>query len=387
MQKPRDMTCSLLEIVFLILFAQLLALILFSLMSERAPRFMYLFGVDYHALYEAAGDLFSGVNPYTDTRLLQPMYTPPFSLCVGGLFHWTSTRNACILFAFLNIGLIVWSLLRYAAYLGLHWRSKLMLLLIASVYYPVYYLVDRGNSDGIMLALLVLAFTARHWSARAVSLGTSVAIKVYSGVFLLMFAFRKKWKMLFASLLTAILLQVPFAKFLVSSQHAILSRSHRFVTFENMSPGACLFRVLDPLGIPGATTPALAAFWALTLLWTLTRARQEEMGGGWVIYLPWLMAFPSLVFPYTGVLLLLLLAYVVRSVEISAWRLSDTLLLAGFVLTGVNAVAWDYALEPFTAFSRRVHLLTPTGTVLLILGACLWVARRDPTLTTAGERP
>lgn len=366
-----DFTPSLFEMVFLILFAQLFALVLCSFVFQQGPVFVerIFFGFDYKFFYAGVGDWFCGIDPYTvDRRLV----TPPFSLCAGALFHWVRFERARDLFFILNTGLIAWSLLSYARQVGLNCRAKLMLILIASVYYPAYFLIERGNLDGIMLALLVLAFTAQHWLARAILLGASVAIKLYSGTFLVVFSYRRKWGLLLATVLAAAFFQLPFAGFLGSFIHAVLSRSTVNSLKENISPGAWIYLVSGRPHVPGATA-VLLVFWALTLLWMLTRARNEETPGGWALYVPWMIAFPTVVYPYTGVLLLVLLAFVVQKVDGASLRVSDSLLLVGFLLSGTHAVAWTHALEPLTRFSRAFHLLNPTGTVLLILGACLWV--------------
>ena len=139
-----------LQKLFVIFFVQLFLLILVSFVEQGGPVFVYryFFGLDFHDFYLGASDLFHHLDPYIRGRL----FTPPSSILIGiALFHLPFKIATLIVFV-INIGLIFASLLALARQFGLTQSNRLALLGVAATFYPVYFVVERGNLDGITFA-------------------------------------------------------------------------------------------------------------------------------------------------------------------------------------------------------------------------------------------
>ncbi|MDE3103955.1 MAG: DUF2029 domain-containing protein [Acidobacteriota bacterium] len=378
-----------LEKIFLLLFAQIVALILLSFLFQQGVQLIwdpFYFGLDFKDFYRGFVLWIHGQNPMDDFVLSYRLTKPPFSLAAGGLFAWTSFGRASVLFFLLNLGLVGWSVDRYARELAMLRRSRQLLLLIAAIYYPVYFLVERGNLDGLMLALVVLAFTAQNRLVRTVALGASIGMKLYTGVLAAVWAYQRKWRAALAAVAAAVVLQLPFYRLFVTVHRTVDDRFATIDLRQNMSPGSLLtlgYMMFHPELNMRVVNLTLVTIWLLTLGWKVWRSRRWETPRDWVLYLPWLVAYPALVYPYTGVFLLLVLAYVVQESRGRKLRDCDQLLLAGFLLTGVQSFGWTHALEPLSHGFMVVHLLNAIGTTLMLLGACTWQPANAPQVAAA----
>ena len=142
--------------LFILFFAQLFLLILISFIQQSGPVFVqrFFFGLDYYDFYLGASDLFHHLDPYLRGRI----YTPPSSILVGLLLSWLPFKWAAGTYLVLNVGSIFASIKVLARQFGLSRQNEFALLGITAAFYPVYFVVERGNLDGIMLALLVFGF-------------------------------------------------------------------------------------------------------------------------------------------------------------------------------------------------------------------------------------
>lgn len=364
---PTRRTHEILPIIFWALFLQLFLLIAVSFVMQFGPLFVtrFIFGLDFADFYNAAGDWLAGMDPYARGRL----YTPPSSILVGLAFHWTSFAIARLLFFFVNIALVYASLRALSRQFQLTRANESALLGITAVFYPFYFLVERGNLDGIMLALLVFGFRSRNSLFRAGMVGASLAVKVYTGLMVLVLLRKRSWKVAGLAVLVVLLLQVPFAALAPNFIQAVSGRSELFRMDENISPAALFKLVLFAAG-GDFWKLAFLLTWAATLLVRLLHAGGGDLRETWPTFVPWMISFPIVVYPYSGVLALSLVALIAAHAQQRKILNSEAVVLIGFGLLGFQAIAW-------TAFGARsalalvlIHSVCSLGTLLMLLGAC-----------------
>ncbi|HVZ16405.1 MAG TPA: glycosyltransferase family 87 protein [Terriglobales bacterium] len=352
--------------LFIAFFVQLVMIVGVSLITQFGPVFVvrFFFGLDYFDFYVAAQDWLHHVDPYLRGRL----YTPPSSILVGLLLEWLPFESARLIVFVLNVSLIYYSLRALARHFGLSRRNEFLLLGTAATFYPFYFLIERGNLDGIMLALLVFGFASRHWLVRSLLLGASMAVKVYSGLLFVVMLLRKRsWKVIGAGALVFALMQIPFLPLVSSFLHAIGGRSGLFRIDENISPAALIMLLF--LG-KGPWKIVFFGFWAATLIYRLLRDRGGNLTETWPVYVPWMISCPVVVYPYSGVLALALVALVAAACQKRAPTNAEKTVLVGFGLLGFQAVAWTTYLYPLIHTAILLHVTCAVGTSCMIAGAC-----------------
>jgi len=82
---------------------------------------------------------------------------------------------------------------------------------------------------------------------------------------------------------------------------------------------------------------------------------------------------PLVVYPYSAVLTLPLLAYQASRVKDLHWKAPEWIFVSGFLLLGVQQNAWIELLVTMGAPGAWVYLLNSLGTALLMVGCCLQV--------------
>lgn len=352
--------------LFGIFFVQLFLLIAGSFVTQFGPVFVVrlFFGLDYYDFYRAATDWLHQIDPYLRGRL----YTPPSSILVGLAFSWLPFPLAAFLVLLLNIGLVYLSLKALSRQFGLSRANERALIGITFTFYPFYFLVERGNLDGIMLALLVFGFASRRTAVRALMLGASVAVKIYSGLlFALMLLRKRNWNVVSGGALVFLILQLPFIYLVRSFVEAIAGRTDLLRLDENISP-AVVVSVL--FGGMGPWKLVFLLLWLGTLLYRVSRDRGENMAQMWPVYVPWMISFPTLVYPYSGVLALALVALIAGECQRRQPRNSEKMVLVGFGLLGFQAVAWTTLLLGTTHNPSAIHMTCAIGTLFMIAGAC-----------------
>ena len=372
---------AVLPYVFAALFSQFIALIAVSFIRQQGVVFVpqFFFGLDYADFYAAAADWWTGVDPYHRGRL----YTPPSSLLVGLTFQWLAFPGARLAFFVLNIALVYWSIRTLARQLELTRSNERALLACAALFYPFYFLIERGNLDGIMLALLVFGFRSRSWLVKACAIGTSVAIKLYSGLILLVLLRKRRWTIVLASVMVGALLQLPFAGLLPNFLTAVATRSGLFRLDENISPAA-IFR-LALAGLGGDIWKAAFLFvWVVTLTIRAKNDAPDDLSDSWPAYVPWMISIPVVVYPYSGILSLALAAWVAAQTQRRRIALADLLALTGFGLLGVQAAAWTALVARDPVTTALIHSVCALGTLLMMIGTC-WISSAAPS--TEPHRP
>ncbi len=324
-------------------------------------------GWDYHAFYQAGVAWIHGADPYSVLRHPNGspgLVTPAPSILPGVLLSFLPFHAAALSFMVVNGLLVLFSINKLAVHLGIGIHSRRLLLAISSIYYPFLYLVERGNIDGLILACLVFAGIARRWLVRCILLALSIALKLYPLLLLAVLAARRKFAMLAAVAGLTCAFILPFARYTGSFLHSLALRGARLKVLENISP-ALLFGYFP---FPGWKI-AYFAFWGLTLGFMLWRDRRYSKLN-LLAFIPWMVAFPAVVYPYCAVLYLLLLTVIVAKGSSPREESADNLFLAGFIFNGVMAYTLKSLLQQFPAVCFVLDLLAPIGSTMIIFSAC-----------------
>ena len=197
-------------------------------------------------------------------------------------------------------------------------------------------------------------------------LGLSVALKLYTALLLVPLTVNRRWKQATTTLAVCVALFVSFYPLFASFLRTQMARSVEAYLVENISPAA-LATIFGSYAEGRAFKLTYLAFWLLSYLCMLVRHRRSSLDVQTIYSLPWMMAMPFLVLPYTGILLLPLLA--LRSREIAARGLMtvyDYLFLGGFLLVGVQPLAMTDYFMWLTHSHRFFFVINPLGTTVII---------------------
>lgn len=344
--------------VFRLLLAQLIFIAIWSLVAQTGPVFVqrFFFGLDFADFYRAGSDWLHGINPYLRVRF----FTPPPSLLVGTVFAWIPFGVAKFVFFILNLGIILLSVRACARKLGLSNRCRDYLTGIALLFYPVYFLVERGNLEGLVLGCLCWAYCTENETVRGVLVGLAGGLKLYPLLLVAPSVSKRDWRFRLTALVTFSLLMVAFYPLLHSFVSSVLRRGSIYQQWENISPAG----IIVAFGGLIVGKWLYVTCWAGTFLLMRRRMKEsEEEDRTILLFLPWMVAFPAQVFPYGGVLLLPVLAWKLSKIEESGVRLQDKVFLFGFLLLGIQAWALTYY---FPNMGSVFHLANSLGMVLIL---------------------
>ena len=356
-----------LRAAWIALFVQMDCLIFFSFIHQSGPELVkpFYFGCDYRDFHLAASSLTHNINPYARDRI----FSPPSSLLYGLIFSWLPLRWAALSMFFINIFLIFASIHVLTLRYEMNRLDRWELFGIASLFYPTYFLVQRGNMDAIMLAFLSLCLRFKNRIFQALLLGVSMAFKAYSGLIFVLLTLRKRnWGMAFGCVIAYAVLQIPFLKWETVFVRELTGRANFFYDAENLSPSVFFYHAFH------GHTPwkfAFIFFWSATLIWKILRSDLSAPLESWPTYTPWMMSLPIVVYPYTGVLALALLAYISNKKKHFFPAYSGIPILIGFLLLGFQTHAWETLLSQFTKHAVNLNFINASGTMLMILGVCV----------------
>ncbi len=121
-------------------------------------------------------------------------FTYPAPLLACFLAYWTLTPHPLAAYlATVNLFALI-----AAAVLGTR-RPALRLPVVLTLFgsYPLMFLLDRANIEGLVwipLALGVLAFARRHYTTAAILIGIATGMKIFPGALLLLFLPKKQYR-------------------------------------------------------------------------------------------------------------------------------------------------------------------------------------------------
>jgi len=376
---------SVLMRVFKVLFIQLQCILFVVLITGVAPVFVQKLGfqIDFYDYCIATSNWLHGVDPYLRIRFV----TPPLSLLAALPLQFLGINIGRVVFMFIDLAIVVASLSSICKWFNLTPRECRLLFGIASMYFPVIFLVERGNQDGIMLGLILVSLFARNRWVKSLALSLSIGIKVYSILLLAPLLLARLWKRVMAVVLLLALLLLPFHSLIWSFIYAQTRRSAELLGAENICPIALLspinvFDVRQQYALNHAVTLAYLTLWIASYAIMLFKNRDSDMTVKAVYSLAWMLAMPLQVFPYTGVMLLPLLVLKCREIaERGLIALPDRLFLMGFCLVGFQQTAFSACFH-FPQMVRLFDALNPLGTALVIGSLLLQSPNRNKMADT-----
>lgn len=317
------------------------------------------FQYDFSGYFVSANSFMAGGSPYPH------MFSPPSALFVILPFAFTPSPVARVLFFLCNIALLLYALTRFGRELGLAPLRIRYLQLISLLYFPFLMLADRGNVDGIVVSLAVLAFLARRTLSRGFLLGLSIAVKLYTVLLVLVLIRRREFRFAITAILTIFLLQIPFLRYEPGFIDTLTARGSSMRLFGNLSP-----YLLFELFIGGSAGKVLfVLFWSGTFVSRLIRDRSSIDPNLWVDYVPWMISLPLVVIPYEGIFLLPLLAVYAKRSETEDLSGPEGLLVPGFILTGFQAIAVTSLFGLGRAYFELINVVGLTMIIVAVTAA------------------
>lgn len=344
---------SLLKLLVVAFALQLQILAIASLWLQNGTVFVkrYFFAMDFHDFVQAAALRLNGLDPYSDKRFV----TAPLSLLIGraGLI-WP--QQSAHLFFLINLALLGVSLQILLRAFSIGKRAAMLIWAIAFSFYPVYFLLERGNLDMVMLFCVAVVISSRHPLVRALALGVSVNLKLYSVLLTFPFLFRRRWLYAIALFSSIVLFAMPYGSLYPSFVHSLLARGATATGTENLSPGL----ILGSIGKTSWGRLTYFCLWLGTLLFATRKFSKAPLQESLLASLPWMMSLPLQVYPYTGVLLLPMLIGHLRKSNEEHPSLSASLFFIGFGLVGIQ----QQALTDAFGFVLHSHRFFPFLNVL-----------------------
>lgn len=364
-----------LRVLMLLLGGQIVALCVACKISTggwNALRVAWV-GCDLVFYHRAAIAWLAGCNPYGVRGFVTP---PPSLLPALLLTHWTALRASDIFF-WTNLALIPAAVWWYARALGLARTERTLLSILSLMLLSTIELIHGGNMDGLIFVCLVLAFTLRGRTASSLAFAFAIGLKLYPAALLAALARRWQWRRTLLVLLWLFVLMLPFVHWWTASIHALAYRQWRF-DVRTIAPAGILHLVYGLTSFTGydsrGTQLTCLSFWVVTLLVALATDRERAVTP-WTLarYVPWLVAWPTLVYPYVGVNLLPVPVALAATLARRAWNRAEWMSLAGFLLFAFRLEQFTN-LMPVRDYSHYWNIgsaVQASGVILMMFGSCL----------------
>ncbi len=296
------------------------------------------FGGDLRDFYLAAQRYVEARPLYSEPRFV----TPPASAAVAALLLDLPFEAAAGLMAVLSVLGVGSAVALVAASTrdrapGSRRRVILTLAVALPVSYPLFFLADRGNIDGLVMLLLFsglyLSSRERHTIVAGACLALAAALKVYPILALLPLALRRRWRLVLVTigwLVVVVVVTSPW-EWVEYADSRLLHRTAEFGWEQNISLPCALgwlaragTRVAAVGGFDGDLVrwvlPATVPVWLLLMLATastdalLGRRDHTRLSDAEAValYTPLMVMLPLQVFPYEMVLPLCLLPVLAR---------------------------------------------------------------------------
>lgn len=348
----------------LVLYLPVIYFSLFRQVSFETVLRMEYPGWDFHFWYDAAQVLISGGDPYS----VAGFPAPPMSLLPALSLSPMDFDSARWVFLAANVALClfaIWFAARANASAPVR-AGFLVTVLFFLASNPAQMLLERGNTDGLVLAALSLAIFSRNRIVAGVGLAIGVAVKVYPVVLFAGLLGQRKWRqMIIASVGIAVLAVVVYP-LTIAYLPTMLGRSGYATYRENIAPHA----ITEYFGWPDAFY-IFALVYVVSMLFLdmritrVARDRQTSLVLLSSYTIPMLFA-PLVVHWYSGVILILLF------IALDAWDASRSR-RRRTVLAAIQAViympAWAYVVVTDSDF---IHIIPALALVVLAGWMVLW---------------
>jgi hypothetical protein len=320
---------------------------------------------DFTYFYNGAQAWLAGRDPYHEFGFI----TPPLSLLIPALLAHLSLARATLCFLCGNLVLVPLSLWWYAGVLRLQLQEKVLLMLAAVLFVSAEESVRGGNMDGLMLVLLIAAFSVRRRLWGAPWLAFSIGLKLYSIVLLPVALRRRQWRFAALTSATLVALLLPFYRLWPAALHALVGRDGLYLPV-SIAPATLLYAFWGELS--RARMELCLVLWAVTFCIALYRDSERRLSANTVArYVPWMISVPALVWSYEGVLALAVLASLVATARRRRLHWGEYCCFTGFLLVGIRTVQITNYIPLTYDFRDHAAVVQSFGVVLMMLGTCL----------------
>jgi hypothetical protein len=345
-------------------------------------------GVDYQDFYQGSLQILNGGSPYQVERFV----TPPLFAFVNLPLALLQFQAAHAIFAFLipfcllAACLLVYRALRNAPEEENH-QFVFNIVLVILFSYPVYFLFERGNIDGVVLFLMCLAVfqVDRYPWLSGLFLALAIHFKLYPVLLLIPLFALRRWKPLLWSLAWTVLLALLMAPYWTEFALLLSKRSNSFQLFENGSlVNTLLFlgRLVSNLTGGGSLAWEFAPLYAAVLFAVFLsvlvladtrlhgRLSPQDHAAHAFLYFPFMVALPKSVYHYEFVVLIALLP-----ILDFFWRRSTSdgeAIALGVMAVGLALSQWQaVALHLLTA-NMAAYYIPGFGLLLLMIGIVIF---------------
>jgi hypothetical protein len=284
------------------------------------------FGFDFRDFHWAARYLLEGRNPWEWERFV----TPPWSAFLMQPFVQLGPREAINIFFVLNATLILAGSFLFCISLPKKetWKPAFFISILVILFsHPVYFLLQRGNIDGVVFFLMALGifFSTREntWTNELISgsmFALAIHLKIYPILILFVIAAARRWRLAFLTTLLIMVFALAVIHWWPAFFDKLLLRQAIFTIQENGSLANFLFPMMtfpDYLwggtGVMSINSIELVGYMLYIvflgiLLYLSFRAANVFGAHGvailLVLYSPFMLLIPSLAYQYEYINLL-----------------------------------------------------------------------------------
>lgn len=170
---------------------------------------------DFLVLWSAAKDLFIGINPYTDSRLIYPYFLPPFNAVFYIPYIFLSYKLAQGIFVILSLLATFCSV--YFVFINIFrrgsWINFSLIISLTLLSFPTKFTFGMGQVNLISLFFLILTYlfyTKERFLLAGIFLSVAIISKPILGFLIIFFLFKGAWKVILYTLpLGIIALVIP----------------------------------------------------------------------------------------------------------------------------------------------------------------------------------
>jgi hypothetical protein len=272
------------------------------------------------------------------------------------------------------------------------------ILIIMGFSYPVLFLIDRGNIDGITLLFISLGlfWIGKYDIPAGVAFAVAVAFKLYPTLIIFpLIALRQRKALLSMLIAMALLILLTPHLWIEVFQRAIPRRIAYFVPgSENASISSSLYligRVIDSIGHSShyVTANFLRSIsypiWLMFLLSMYffdakqTTLNREEIAARMAMYIPFMVALPQLSIQYELVCVLIMIPIVCWYWEKASKPGEYAVLL--FIILGIWASQFQaVAFAKLSGYSSIPYMIPGFGLLMVMVGIVAYKLTRENTL-------
>jgi hypothetical protein len=341
----------------------------------------------------AAAKIRAGWDPYGPLTPLSPaapqyVLPPPLAWMLQPMLALDPGVQLLVMIGVLQLSVLVFLVTALRAAMVKDWQLAVLLVLVTISFEPVEANFDHGQINLVLLALSgvwLLAWVAGDRWRGGAALGVDVAINLLQAPLGLLMLWRRRWRMVAGAALAGLALWVvAVPQYLPEYLSKVAPRLAAGTgSFENLSPGGTVARLLEPgtfMGAvrdsPGAArviTAALAIVSLAVTFWVLGKPRGDRPGrtleaAAIVAVIPLLASYSW--GTHLVLLLLPMLVLIAWAVRRRDWMVIG-LVAAGWLLTGPGHNAFQTLLAAGYSNVVVLRLMAEFGVAGI---TCVWIA-------------